>query len=520
MLDRAISGSGAVTDAADRAVRQLLGGAGRQFTATRSGSLLVVAVLVGLAALLVVAGLEATDPPQPMAVAPAIAASAGGLGDRTYAQISGSVDAAYVETYLDVNDNRYRDDAENSVTWYYWIVDAQLRSGVTVRSTRSPAEIYTFSGTGRVVENPHFRTYDRRALDREVAAEGLELDTERVIDATSLANRAQDTLDLTAGPPAIGSLVRFDGPRLGSWTAVCPEDPDHDGVCDLAEQESYEIVILDPVTRRAIRVLTADLPEFTGVTMTGVLRREERAVDEALTTEGLDFDDLGLTVSDRFILDDGAGPGSATLAFVAAGVALGLAGVILVGLAGGYLVYRRDDGSLPAPATTLAADDRIPLRVTGVLKTAAGPEHVREVPASLGRVPVRVARPPVPRHGTGPAEIPEVPDVPDALGTTPPDIRQTPGPEAPATDDGDAATTLVVERTNGLQGLEVGLGHVARISTGSAVDARGPRPAIRLKAGTGSIILSFDMIEERDRAAAEILGEAGLGPDGKQPPIH
>jgi hypothetical protein len=190
---------------------------------------------------------------------------------------------------------------------------------------------------------------------------------------------------------------------------------------------------------------------------------------------------------------------------------LGVAGVILVGLAGGYLVYRRDDGPLPAPATTLATGDRIPLRVSGVLKTAHGPEHVQEVPASLARVPIRMAVPAVAPGALAAAatEVPEAPGTPEAAE-----------PDAPAPGAIESPTALVVERTNGLQGLEVGRGHVRRLSTGSAMDARGPRPAIRLGADTGSIVLSFDTIDERDRAAAEILDETGLRPDGTQPPIQ
>ena len=33
-------------------------------------------------------------------------------------------------------------------------------------------------------------------------------------------------------------------------------------------------------------------------------------------------------------------------------------------------------------------------------------------------------------------------------------------------------------------------------------------------AGTGPLILSFDTEDERDRVAAELLDETGLGPDG------
>jgi hypothetical protein len=47
---------------------------------------------------------------------------------------------------------------------------------------------------------------------------------------------------------------------------------------------------------------------------------------------------------------------------------------------------------------------------------------------------------------------------------------------------------------------------------------REPRPALRVVAGTGRLVLSFDSEAERDRAAAELLDESGLGPDGTSPP--
>ena len=72
MLDRLISGAGAVTDGADRSVRAVLGTGSRNgLAATRPGSVLVVAILLVLAGMLLLAGLEATDPPTPVAMAPA-----------------------------------------------------------------------------------------------------------------------------------------------------------------------------------------------------------------------------------------------------------------------------------------------------------------------------------------------------------------------------------------------------------------------------------------------------------------
>ena len=58
-------------------------------------------------------------------------------------------------------------------------------------------------------------------------------------------------------------------------------------------------------------------------------------------------------------------------------------------------------------------------------------------------------------------------------------------------------------------------GELRRVSAGRVMTFRAPRPALRVVAGTGSLLLSFDSEAERDRAAAELLEEAGLAPDGR-----
>jgi hypothetical protein len=80
-----------------------------------------------------------------------------------------------------------------------------------------------------------------------------------------------------------------------------------------------------------------------------------------------------------------------------------------------------------------------------------------------------------------------------------------------------AVTTLVIQRTGYPQGVSVGAGQLTRLSSGTVTPTRGPRPALRAVAGTGRLLLSFDSVADRDRAAAELLAETGLGPDGRIP---
>ena len=75
-------------------------------------------------------------------------------------------------------------------------------------------------------------------------------------------------------------------------------------------------------------------------------------------------------------------------------------------------------------------------------------------------------------------------------------------------------TTLVVERSGRPHGVAVGLGELQRLSSGTVMTFRAPRPALRVVVGTGPLLLSFDSDAERDRAAAELLDESGLGHDG------
>ena len=304
-----------------------------------------------------------------------------------------------------------------------------------------------------------------------------------------MAPASAAAFDLAGAIPAGGTPVTVSGSRLGSWVGVCGEFRAYDQICDPAEEDQYEILVFEPVSRHAVRVLVVEPPEFSDATITGHLRRDERAVDDALSTTGLDFEDYDLDVSDRYILDDGSGPKSAPLAFLAAAVILIVAAVIIIGLAGGYLIYRKGESGLPVPATTMAPGERLPLRISGLVRTPTGLEHVREAPGELVRFVL--GRP---------------------VGVVPGPIDESTG----SFDDAPVATTLLVERVGLPQGVALGLGELVRLSSGEAMALRGPEPALRVVAGTGPLLLSFDEEAERDRAAAELLDESGLGPDGTQ----
>ena len=74
----------------------------------------------------------------------------------------------------------------------------------------------------------------------------------------------------------------------------------------------------------------------------------------------------------------------------------------------------------------------------------------------------------------------------------------------------DVPTTLILERLGRPEGVALGKGELKQLVSGRVLPFRGPRPALRVQAGTGTLLLSFDSKEARDRAAAELIGEAGL----------
>lgn len=363
MLDRLISGAGAVTDLADRAMRVFGQRRGRNPLASRPGSVIVAVLLAALAGLLVLAGLEVAQDPTPRAMSADAVASDPNLGERAYAIVDGSVAQEYVETFFDLDADGELDEDELASEWFYFLVDPDSLRGVTVRSIRPPEQV-------------------------------------------------------------VGDSI-------------------------------------EPVP----------------ATFTGMLRRDERTVSGAKETSGLEFGDLGIEVTDHYVLDEGTGPANPFLAFGLAVLIGLLAGAILVGLAGGYLAYRRSDRPLPEPATGLALGERLPLKVTGFLRTSEGLIHVREAVADLVQFPT--AAPPV-AEGGEPAEPAERP------------------------------STLIIERQGRPEGVALGLGQLVRLTSGSIVGLRATRPALRVVAGTGPLLLSFGDEGERDRAAAELLDETGL----------
>ena len=470
MFDRARSGAGAVADVADRVVRPFirLGSAGPVVAAIALGAVAAVCLFLGV---------ESAGNPNPQALAPAAIAGASDFGLRTYSTVSGDVYATYVETYQDRNDNGKQDPDETGRSWFYWLVDRSSRTGVTIRSARTPEEIFAYRATGIILRAESYVSEDLAQFETDIGLESLQFDKAVLIDASAAPSGNTVAYDWES-PQADETQVSVTGTMLGTFN-VCSSDANGNGSCDTAEVDGWDVLVYDAASRRGVVVYSTTSVEFFPAMFTGMLRRDSKTVADYKTPDNPDFDfaTLGITVSNDYFLDDGATPASAPLAFGGAALLGLLALVILAGRQAGCLVFRAAAQPLPGHARSMAVGERLAVKVTGTLVSPTGLTRVREAKAELARI-----------------ELPP-PAAPDGTSVA---------PEEPA------RSTLIVERVNRKAGIAVGQGEVAELSAGRVVPLRGPRPAIRLVGATGPLYLSFDSVELRDRAVAELIDESGL----------
>lgn len=485
MFDRILTSAGAVSAAVDGAVRSVLRGGA---WAVQPASVLVAAVLAVLAGLLLVVALESSVDAEPRRLGVGEIAGAG-LGARTHATVAGGLSTYYVEMFEDLDANGQWDEGEATVEWDYFLVDPATSRAVTVRSERPPEAVYTLAVSGYVVEDP---TYVADAVDYfrdTIDAFGLTLDRARYVDAT--LSGAGAAHDLATDLPRAGTPVALSGARSADYLVSCSTDPDGDGTCDDDEVDRYDVLVFDPVSRRAVTVVTTDSPEFAPLAVAGVLRRDSRAVALALDVPGMDATALGFTVDPTLVLDEGAPVAASGGVLVSlAALAFALAAVIVLGAAGGYVRFRPDRRQ-PAPATSgdapvngpgaLGPGERRPLRITGWIRGRDGMVQVREAAADLVRFVLAPA-------GAG-AILP-----------------------------GSEASTLIVERRGRPEGVALGRGELVDLVPGAVRSLRGTRPALRATAGTGTIVLTFDDVAARDQSAAELFAGSGLAAERPWPP--
>jgi hypothetical protein len=508
LIDRLLSGAGAVSHYADRIVRALARGEG---AATRPVGLALAAILgIGAVGGLALAAENSRDRTLRELTAADIAGA--DLGDRAYTTIAGGLVSAYVETFRDDNADGQQQPDEKGEAWNYFLIDPATRTGVTVQSDRSPAEVYTLTARGVVVDDASYVVEDAEQFKPWLDEVGASLEPSRYVDTTKTGSFAPASL--ADGLPAGGQAVEISGSRSIDYLTVCSTDPDKDGVCSEDEVDLWDVLVYDPVSKKAVTVLTSVSPEFSPASFTGLLRRSPARVTKAqhMDNDAFQLGDMDVSVSPDYLLDDGHRPTDPIALLIPSLVALVVAAVIVLGAVGG-LVRFSPGGGWPSRVSTFAPGERMPVHVTGALRTPAGLTQVREADADL----VRYVMAPTP----APVEATTQPTTPTAdaaaspldLGPGATDAEPMPIAEpAPSPSEPPIAptTTLILERRGQPHGVAVGRGELTAMAPGTVSPLRGSRPALRLSAGTGTLLVSFDSTANRDRAASELAAEAEI----------
>jgi hypothetical protein len=214
MLDRFLSGAGAMAHAADRLVAAFFrGGAlGNAFRNRVPGSL-IAAALLGLGALLLGnLGLESVANPTPRALTPTEVHTATDLGGRTFVRMNGVLLSDYVETYEDKNDNGHQDTDETGRAWYYFMRGDQDPRGLVVRSKRTPETISDAVAAADPeasflpIEMTGMLREDSKDIADALSAEGLDRNAleAQVSDRYLLDDGAEPTSAAFAFPAAVG----------------------------------------------------------------------------------------------------------------------------------------------------------------------------------------------------------------------------------------------------------------------------------------------------------------------------
>jgi hypothetical protein len=525
MLDRLRSGAGAIADIADRIVQAFI-------RVGRLGPIVAIALLGFGSAVMLGLGIEATDNPEPRQIGSAEVASATDLGRRTYATVSGTLAASYIETYDDVNNNNQRDPDEHGRSWFYWLVDPATNSGVTVRSKHGPDEVYHFEATGSARHDKDYVGADRSAFAPTLQDYSVDLG-EIVIDTKTGSNGTAVAYDWSSPPPT-ETIATVSGTSLGE-VGYCSTDSNANGNCDGDEIDGWDLLVYDPATKHGVLVITDSDRLAETRKLTGMLRRDPGAVRDAKnpTEANFAFSDLGFSVSDEYVLEEGGKPLSAPLAFASSGLLALLAVIVLIGWRSGYIVYRREDRPLPSRGRSLGIGEKVPVHVSGPLMGGKGRIRAREASADLVRVAIDTPTPTPGVVAVPPSSSSGAPE-PNQLSQRPPPVIRPDGTigeaDAPPADPTAAESTapppepetaLVIDRSKAGAGALVGSGAVKGLSVGRVEPLRGPRPAIRVATDAGRLILSFNSVADRDRAVAELLedndlsggltGAAGMG---------
>ena len=190
---------------------------------------------------------------------PAQVARADDLGSRTYATLSGSIAADYVETFTDDNDNGTQDAGEDGVSWYYFLVDPRRDPAWSSGAGRHPRSSSGSRPPASSSRMPEYVKEDLSFFADQATSLTFTLDPTRYLDTTAPIDTATPVRDLADGIPAADTPIRISGSTAG-YLPVCSGDANGDGVCQDDEVDLWDVAVFDPVSGQGITVLVDENP--------------------------------------------------------------------------------------------------------------------------------------------------------------------------------------------------------------------------------------------------------------------
>ena len=359
-------------------------------------------------------------------------------------------------------------------------------SGILARTSRGDAFFRQRTVGAQLVEDPDAVA---AALTAVGGVGGLDVDEARYLEEVDAGGDAdQAFLPSQLGDEPSGASVlaagRIVSPAQLSACAV-------EAGCE-SEGARWWYVLADPEGPGAVMLRSPHPPTDIPVRLQGLYLRD--TFDLAPVLESDWFASITADVPTNRALSAGSAPPITVEASWAPAIIAGLlAAVLFASLLIGYPVFAQ--GPMPAPARSLGTGERVDVSITGRLGRDQAVVSLASSPGAVERLGVGELALLLWRYGLLPRDQSrreaEERYVAEARGQR----------DRLLVHERDQSALVVVDRAPG--GADVGVGRLHRLN--------GSVPAVRFRQGTSDAYLEARSNDERDRVAAELLGESMPG---------
>ena len=438
----------------------------------------VPAAIVALAAGAVLSARETATilgsrPEVEVASLPEVAA-AGGRGDNVWFQFEALVSDTSLAVPADLG------------TFFYLAVDpADPGQGLLVRSRDNDAFFRQRTLSARLVEDPTLVAEAREALGPLPG--GYDVDDVRYLDEVRAGGEPEEAFEPSdlAGEEAGGELLITGRVVSPATFAACADESG----CDARADASWYTYLADPAGGGTIVLRSPHPPDALPVRLEGLYLRDSFDMRPVLDSDWFAAIEAEVPTERSFFAGQRppitvAASWTPTIIYAVSG------GLLLASLLIGYPIF--GGGRNPDPRRSLEPGDGIDLEITGRMAREDGTLTLEQSPAALERLGIPELALRMWRYGMLPRDLSRR-DAEDRF------VAEASGEgDRLVLHERDQSALVTIER--GAGGVQVAAGRLYRLMRS--------RPALHLRQGSTNVYLTTRSAEDRDRAAAEIAGEA------------